>query len=458
MSVNDEGVNHPVADDDAQVRSEGRAASEPESLAEQSSEASSSESVPRKRFRMRGSKFWLTFAQCETPKELVVAKLTELFPQELEGYVVAEEEHENGAPHLHVYLAFKTARLITDQHYFDTIVTPMKHGNYQVARSPQAVIQYCAKEGVYVAQNVDIRTKSRKRKERTLSQAYFQDVVVENLSKEEADFRYGPYRLLHGRSLDAEVAYQLRLRAKRFRATCVQRRVKAEAGDALSTNEDIATWLNDNIRTELPRDLRQAQLWIVTPPGAGKTTFKDIVLPWLYPGLSVYLLPNDGEWFDDYEDGCYDLIIADEYRRDYTVRQLNRLADGSVIMLRRRGQPPVLKRDNLPMIVLSNFTIDEAYCKLSEQEDESLKALKERFVEVRFNKGQKLRIAKEGGQQPPITLNHPHAMKAGVRSTYGSVPKPGPIPYDLWNGVEDPLREYREEVPLIDLSPPRTSG
>lgn len=445
MSVNE--VNHPVEDDVAQGRSEGRGTTDHQEVVEQSSEASSSKDLPSKRFRMRGSKFFLTYPQCGNSKEEVAQRLAELFGSALAGYVVAEERHESGDAHLHVYIALEESREIKDAAYFDSIVHPPKHGNYQVARSPQSVIEYCAKEGCYVAQNVDIRTKSRKRKERTVSEAYFRDVIVENMSKDEADFRYGQYRLLHGRALDAEVEHQLRLRAKRFRATQSQQKVAVIAGNGLSANEDIAEWLNANIRPELPRDLRQAQLWIVTKPGAGKTTFKDTVLPWLYPGLSTYQLPYDGDWFDAYEDGCYDLIIADEYRAQMKIQTMNQLADGSTISLRRRGQPPVIKRDRLPMIVLSNYTPDKAYRKLAERGEESLKALKERFLVVEFTAKQPLRVTKEGSR-PPVTLNHPTAPKAGYRGTYAPGPPQdtGPVRYNPYRDKWDDMMSSSGET------------
>lgn len=442
MSVNE--VNTSVTDDAAQGRSEGRAATDHEEVAEQSSEASSSEARRPKAFRCRGSKFLITFSQCPVPKEEVAARLPALYP-DLNGYIVAEESHANGDPHLHVYLDLKGKRDIQDPFFFDPMVGPPYHGSIEAARSPAGSIRYCQKEGCYVSYGVDVRTKSRKRKERTVSEAYFQALIGENQSKDDLDFRYGPYRLLHGQSLDREIAHQLRLRAKRFRVTSIQKPVKAEPGDTNPLNADVAHWLNANIRTELPRDLRQAQLWIVTKPGAGKTTFKDIVLPWLYPGLSVYQLPYDGEWYDAYEDGCYDLIIADEFRGHCMKAQhMNQLADGSVISLRRRGTPPAIKRDRLPLIVLSNYTPEEAYNKLADKGDEGLKALKERFMVLRYGKGERLRVQKDGSR-PPVALNHPHAPVACMKSTYAPGPPKdiGPVAYDIWNGVEDPERYHR---------------
>ena len=99
MSVNE--VNQVEDDDDAQGRSEGRAASELESLAEQSSEASSSKKSTSKRFNLSGSKFLLTYPQCPTPKTEVVERIRDQHPDCI-GYIVAEEVHADGTPHLHV--------------------------------------------------------------------------------------------------------------------------------------------------------------------------------------------------------------------------------------------------------------------------------------------------------------------------------------------------------------------
>lgn len=451
MSVNE--VNQVEDDDDAQVRSEGRAASEPESLAEQSSEASSSKKSTSKRFNLSGSKFLLTYPQCPTPKTEVVERIRDQHPDCI-GYIVAEEVHADGAPHLHVYLAFEETRKIRDPAYFDTLVHPMKHGNYQSARSPKAVQEYCKKDGNYLSHGVVAMGK--KRKPPSATETYIRSVVDGEISRDQGLAQYLGVRARCGSAIDRELDIQLRARAKRQRALASHQEVAVIASTLSAPNARLARWLNENIRK--PRAPRQAQLWIVAGPGAGKTTFVDQVLPYLYPNLSIYSLPYDGEWQDDYEDGLYDLIIADEYRTQYRIQYLNRLADGSVTKLRRRSMKPVEKRDRLPMIVLSNYHPDEAYHKAADKGDPSLKALYDRFRVVYFDKTETLRVGKEG-EIIQLALPDPRVSKAGITSTR-KVPRRdiGPKRYEEWNGVEDPRRYYRltqaADSSPIDLSPP----
>ena len=451
MSVNE--VNQVEDDEVAQGRSEGRAATDHEEVAEQSSEASSSKKSTSKRFNLSGSKFFLTYPQCPTPKQEVVERIRDQHP-DVEGYIVAEEVHADGTPHLHVYLAFEETRKIKDPAYFDTLVHPMKHGNYQSVRSPNAVKKYCQKDGNYLTEGVEAMGK--KRKPPSATETYVRSVVDGEISRDEGLAKYLGLRARCGSAIDRELDIQLRVRAKRQRALASHQEVAVIASTLSKPNFKLAQWLNDNIRKH--RAPRQAQLWIVAGPGAGKTTFVDQVLPYLYPNLSIYSLPYDGEWQDDYEDGLYDIIIADEYRTQYRIQYLNRLADGSVTKLRRRSMKPVEKRDRLPLIVLSNYTPDEAYHKAADKGDPSLKALYDRFRVIYFDSTETLRVGKEG-EIIQLALPDPRVCRAGFTSTR-QVPRreKGPKKYEEWNGVEDPRRYHRltqaADFPLQDDFPP----
>lgn len=456
MSANEQSERAILTDDEgAQGRSEGRGVADDKEVTEQSSEASSTKSQTSKKFRIRGSKFFLTYPQCSTPKEWVVEQLPELF-RDLEGYVVAEETHEDGQPHLHVYLSLKATRSISDPAYFDPIVDPPKHGNYQVVRSPYAVLKYCTKEGQYIAHGVDIRTKQRKRQERSKTEEYSRLIWDEGLAKDSVDVQFRAYRLLHGRQLDLEVAHQETLRIKRQRAASSLETAEVIPLTSHPANRALAKWLVDNIRK--PREPRQAQLWIASEPGAGKTTLKDVILPALYPLLEIYQLPYDGSWDDDYEDGRYDLIIADEFKSQLTVQRLNQLADGSIIKLVRRGRNPVYKRDRLPMIVLSNMTPDEAYRKVAEDplRKVSLQALKERFLVLKYGLGDKIRVWKEGSE-PPVALIPPHVTKAGYIDSRGLAPEEGwPIQY--YRDADEPLGWTDQEGPVPSIRPSNSNS
>ena len=71
-------------------------------------------------------------------------------------------------------------------------------------------------------------------------------------------------------------------------------------------------------------------------------------------------MPRDEEFYDSYEDGCFDLVVLDEYKHQKRLQFLNAWCDGQPLPLRRKGSQTV-KTDNLPLIICSNFSPEECY-------------------------------------------------------------------------------------------------
>jgi len=98
--------------------------------------------------------------------------------------VLARELHKDGNPHFHLYLKFREVLKVTDPNYFDMRIFNDEgdldyenpnpslfltfHGNYQVARSPKNVLQYCTKDGNYIAEGVDPNALRSKKAARNL--------------------------------------------------------------------------------------------------------------------------------------------------------------------------------------------------------------------------------------------------------------------------------------------------
>ena len=81
--------------------------SEPETLDKPAQTEKATKGIKKKTgFRMYGKNFILTFPQCSISKELAVERLEQKWKDEMKGYVVCEEQHKDGTPHLHVYLSF----------------------------------------------------------------------------------------------------------------------------------------------------------------------------------------------------------------------------------------------------------------------------------------------------------------------------------------------------------------
>ena len=82
----------------------------------------------------------------------------------------------------------------------------------------------------------------------------------------------------------------------------------------------------------VPRQPRQKQLWLWGPPGIGKTRF----LSYLRARLRVYDMPKDEDFYDSYEDGCYDLVVMDEFKSHKKIQFLNAWCDGQPLPLRQK--------------------------------------------------------------------------------------------------------------------------
>lgn len=55
-----------------------------------------------KKFRLKGKSLFLTYPQCPLDKAAALEQLLQLLP--VEKALVAEEQHEDGSPHLHAYV------------------------------------------------------------------------------------------------------------------------------------------------------------------------------------------------------------------------------------------------------------------------------------------------------------------------------------------------------------------
>ena len=108
--------------------------------------------------------WFLTYPQCPCPAEDCLDDLKDkLAGQNLEivEYIIAEEKHENGDPHLHAFIKLnKRVKFKKDR--FDIIYDGKDyHGNYQIAKSWAAVRKYVTKDNKYIS-NFDVKSAMQK--------------------------------------------------------------------------------------------------------------------------------------------------------------------------------------------------------------------------------------------------------------------------------------------------------
>ena len=99
-------------------------------------------------FRINARNLFLTYPKCDLePEEALSLLRPEL---DFEDYVIAQEMHADGTPHLHVWLQARGKKKFN-------IREPTKldllhpHGNYQAARSVSAIVKYVTKDGKWIS-------------------------------------------------------------------------------------------------------------------------------------------------------------------------------------------------------------------------------------------------------------------------------------------------------------------
>lgn len=105
----------------------------------------------KKGFRLRSTKFFLTYSQLphlEDLKETALSVYENIFRMNRDDfkYLISVEAHKDGNPHLHVYLEFGMVQAVYSADKLDLeFEGKMFHGNYQAVRSPHSTMQYIIK-------------------------------------------------------------------------------------------------------------------------------------------------------------------------------------------------------------------------------------------------------------------------------------------------------------------------
>lgn len=305
------------------------------------------------KYRLQAKKLFLTFPQCPLPKYQAEMNLTFVYGEQLLWYIIAKEAHEDGSPHLHLALEFKEKFTTTKQDAFDFVGE--KHGNYQAMKNQLHCVKYVTKGGNYISKGIDVEAILTKKSGKHGEVA---KLVMEGKSLEDINHENPGYVLNNKRKLEEYISW-IQKRSLKQKLTGWTPIPQADLVDMEEQDQRIGVWLNNNIKRE--REFRQAQLYIHGPPKTGKSSF----LGKLSSMVSIYWVPRDEDFYDDYENGVYDLAVFDEFTHTKTMQWMNSFLDGSKTYLKQKGRQ-VLKMDNLPVIICSNYTLEQNYPKLYE--------------------------------------------------------------------------------------------
>nr|QKI29018.1 Rep [Kummerowia striata CRESS virus] len=299
-----------------------------------------------KRFRMQGKNYTITFPQCSVKKEVAVERIEQKYGSDLKGYLVCEEDHKDGTPHLHVFLQFRAKKTFCTNDCFDFIGG--QHGNYQVTKSVKAWVEYCTKGTNYVAKGVDVESIKKKKSPKNEEVA---KSIMEGESLVEINKKHAGYVMINKRKIEEYESWVKCENAKKQKIDWIPPSL-----DGLTdANLQIAKWICSNIRQ--PRKFKAPQLYIHGPRNLGKTS----LIEWLEKSLSVYHVPTTEEFYDQYSDD-YDLVVIDEFKGQKTIQWLNQFLQGSPMPIRKKGSQS-MKLKNLPVVILSNYRLSEVYMK-----------------------------------------------------------------------------------------------
>jgi len=295
-------------------------------------------------FQLNSSRLFLTYPECSIKKEDALKLLTEK-GLGIEEYIIAEELHQNGNKHLHVFLKLSTSFRTRDQRFFDLNGF---HGNYQGCRSEKNVIKYCSKEEDYISNfdlNERINKKASHKKIYGTKLIHRQNSLVE-LVDENPELLFGYKKLKEDLN-------------EYFR----------DKGDTRAT---LGGYLPNSWGKILPINLpniKRRHYWIYSSgPNKGKTTNAK---EWCKNYKSHIQCSDFSYWGLNGDEG---LLILDEYNTaKLNWSTLNSMADGT--MGYRCFQRGVITLNNPLIVILSNSTISSLYPNTN-------LFLYERFIEI----------------------------------------------------------------------------
>lgn len=314
--------------------------------------------TPRRRFRLNAKNLFLTYPQCDTPKEFVLEKIKEKFGENLEFAVVCEEDHaerEEDDPHavppgrhLHAVISLKAKQTLCGANCLDSLAN--SHGNYKAARHLGASVKYVAKDGDFIAHGVDVETyleavlKKKSTKATLIATRLMEGATLKEINEQDPG-----YVMMHLQKLQK---YIVQLQVFNDAPTLTWHPLSVPLNTSMPLRQ-LANWLNQNLGQ--PRELRQKQLLLSSPPGLGKTTLVEHLRNY----FTVYSHVGS-KWFDGFDDGEVDLIVFDEFCGNIPITVINKVLDGQRCVLENKGGA-LIKNKRQPVIILTNFEEHELY-------------------------------------------------------------------------------------------------
>lgn len=270
--------------------------------------------------RLQGKKFLLTYPQCTLTTTEVSQKLQAITT--IVTFTIASELHQDGTPHIHAVLILQSSPGTSNMRYFDIDGFHPNIKTLKTLSDVERASKYVQKDGNYIT-NVESRLKGR---------ALLFDCLIKNPGGLTITF------------------------------------VK-EHPEIMALNFDsLRKWMSFVHPTlQIPPVQflpKRRHIWLHGPSNSGKSY-------WLNAFICCFFQPEEIPRNNDYN-GVHistDLLYFDEYRGQLDVQTLNRLCDGRT-KLNTKGSSTWIAYPQI--VIVSNFTLQEVYCKADPEEIASL--------------------------------------------------------------------------------------
>lgn len=309
----------------------------------------------KKKFRIQSSRVFITFPQCETTPEDAAKKIDESPKTQSCRYVIAQENHKDGHKHLHLYIEKPKGFNFHDANYFDFITG--KHGNIQKVKCREAVLAYVTKENRWISHEIDVSeilktwAEKKENKKKPKMTRVIADMIAEGKSYEDLleNQEITPFMVLHSQQVQ-----------KYFSEQGIVQEKKKRKLNKPSYLHIVLNCMEYDLLANMP--FKTPQFWIYGPPNTGKSTF---IMKLQEAGLNGFEIPINND-FANWSDELYDFAYIDEFKGQLTIQFLNLFLQGGTMTLPGKyvagGR---IKRKNLPIFILSNYTPEHVYHKKS---------------------------------------------------------------------------------------------
>lgn len=273
------------------------------------------------------SKGWFcTWPKCPIGKEMCLEELKAKLP--IEEYVICEEEHQDESKHLHAFIKLKKRKL-WNKELFDVAGY---HGNYQPAKSWNAVKEYVKKDGNYISNiNEDVFAGKHTTK-----------IKKEDLLKDIDEV------------LDTGLITPMQV--------------------AAFYKNSMTYKMLQQKRQKMPEKLpeKKRHLWFYGASNTGKT-YKIREMMKQTGEENWFQIPTNNDWIG-YNGEKY--LYIDEFKGQLSVQMLNAICDGNYKVNVKGGSTWI--GWDVQVIICSNFSIRDCFSKV---EDGILETLYNRFNE-----------------------------------------------------------------------------